>query len=108
MITGTLTWPIKEPGTTRSIYPACRLLRPSPRRRAALSLTSTSLVVWLTGGVSGRYYWIKIDVTTLDTLSVTRTYEWLIGMTVDPELAPAAPTMPPSAGFGTPVTWAAA
>jgi hypothetical protein len=58
--------------------------------------------------VPGRYYRIKIDFTTLDTSNITRTYEFLIGLTVDPELAPRCPTPPPSPGFSAPVTWAAA
>jgi hypothetical protein len=123
MITGTLTWPMKEPGSTldyaldlsclpsgETVTTASGSVMPSGAGELAvqsLGLNSGSLVVWLTSGVPGRYYRIKIDVTTVDAFNATRNYEWLIGMTVDPELAPATPTTPPSAGFSTPVTWAA-
>ena len=123
MITGTLAWPTKEPGstldyaldlsdlpTTETVTAASASIMPSGAGELtvqSLSLIVSDLVVWLTGGVAGRYYRIKIDVTTVDRSNVTRVYEWLVGLTVDPELAPAIPTIPPSPGFGPPVTWSA-
>ncbi|WP_428492181.1 hypothetical protein [Rhodopila sp.] len=120
MITGTLTWPLKQPGsdldygldlscipTSQTITMAALRILPSGAGEMvaqSLDLIGTELVAVLAGGVPGRYYRVQVDVTTNDG-TLTRTYEWLIGLQIDPELSIYPLPLPASPGFGPVITW---
>lgn len=67
-----------------------------------LSMTGSVVTAFISGGVAGRQYVVKIDVS----YGGASVYSKLIGLTVAPILAN-WDTMPdpPSAGFGTPLVW---
>lgn len=62
---------------------------------------NNGVVVWLTGGVPGRIYIVRMTANT----DQGRTYEGLITIRVNSVLAATPIADPPSMDFGTPVTW---
>lgn len=69
---------------------------------AASDLTVAGGIItgWLSGGVAGRRYTARIEAVT-----GTRTFEWLVGLRIDPALATYPLAAAPSSGFGTVLTW---
>jgi hypothetical protein len=59
------------------------------------------ITAWLSGGVAGRHYTVRIEATT----DGGRTFEWLIGLRIDPELATYPMPRLDSPHFGDAVTW---
>jgi hypothetical protein len=70
---------------------------------AALTVAGSVVTVWMDGGVAGRRYLVMLILTTLSG----RVAEIPISLLVDPTLGVQPPPRAPSAGFGTPVVWAA-
>lgn len=113
----TLYWPTAQPDdfldygldlsapmndSSDSIVSAAVSVSPSGSGELTLSyLTCASSVVtfWASGGVAGRSYFVKVDVTTLHG----REFEFLVGLSISPVLAifPIPPA--PSNGFSTPI-----
>ena len=67
---------------------------------ATVTIEGNIVGAWLSGGVAGRDYTIRNDVTTV----AGRTFEALVGLLVDPATAAFPLPDPPSTSFGTPVT----
>lgn len=67
----------------------------------ALSVLGGLVTVWLGPGVAGRYYRVHLTATT----NGEHTFEWMVGLMVDPALAANPLPAPSSPGFGTPITW---
>ena len=59
------------------------------------------LVIWLSGGVPGRIYLLKVDVAT----DQARTYEYLITLKMGDVLAKYPQPCVTGTDFGVPVTW---
>jgi hypothetical protein len=123
----TLTWPVKEPdayldysydasddvgsaaiGTssvsTDAIGTFSVSIAPSGAGELVadnLSISGSVITLWLAGGVAGRDYVVKID----GTCQSGRVFSWCIGLAMDPLLARYPLAVPPSAGFGAPVSW---
>jgi hypothetical protein len=67
----------------------------------ALNVLGNVITAWLSGGVAGRNYLVRIEITT----NAARTFQWMIGLLMDPELAGYPLAVPPSLGFGPLTTW---
>lgn len=67
---------------------------------SALAVQGGVITVWLADGVAGRRYLIRVEAITAGG----RTFEWLIGLSIDPALATWPPTAAPSPAFGTVLT----
>lgn len=65
-----------------------------------LSIADDNVIdIWLSGGVPGRVYTIKIDVTG----SSNRIYSWLVTLPIDKKYSIPPFPLPPSPGFGPPI-----
>jgi hypothetical protein len=87
------------PSGTGEVTPSRLSLGPT----AATPPTETLVTVWLDGGIAGRTYTYKLDLTTF----AGRVYEILIGQVCNPLLAANPIPQPVNPGFGTPITWPA-
>lgn len=110
-----LAWPIKQPDAVLDYLinlpipagDAVTSAQASVSPSGELSITALTLpgplqlVMWLAGGVPARVYLIKVEVVTAQH----RTFEWLITLPMDAQLAPWPPTDPLSPGFGSLVVW---
>lgn len=67
---------------------------------ASLSVVDSIITVWLSGGVPGRSYRIKVQATTAGTRGLT----WLISLKMDATLAATPLPTPEFEGFSTPIT----
>ncbi len=118
-----LRWPVAEPGASLdysldltapladiadTIVSASVAVSPSGAGEMAvlgLTVTGALLTAILAGGVPGRNYKIKVDVTT----GGGDVFEYYVGLLVDQSVATMMPPLaPPNPGFGTAVTWSAA
>lgn len=70
-----------------------------------LSVDPTGFLVtwWAADGVPGRNYILNLEGTT----AAGRVFQWVFGQVCDPLFANYPIPPPPSAGFGTPLTWSA-
>lgn len=64
-------------------------------------VSGTLIVAWLSGGVSGRDYWVKIGAATLGGRTFTR----IVNLLIDPRGAATPLPAPPVNDFGAPITW---
>lgn len=111
-----LSWPVKEPDAyldysydatadlaSDELVSVSVSVAPSGTGEmvpASVSFTLGVVTVWLSGGVGGRNYVVKIDGTCVSG----RVFEWVIGIQVDPLFATNPVAEPASTGFGTAVT----
>ncbi len=118
---GTLRWSMAEPGDNLDYYLdvtrpladvgdtiASASLSVSPSgtgelQAANLTVNGSVIGWWGSGGVAGRNYLVRIDAVTAGG----RTFEWFVGLLVDPRSGRGRPCPPPSAGYGTAITWTA-
>jgi hypothetical protein len=71
---------------------------------SSLAVTGNIISFWLSGGIPGRRYTLKLEAGT----EAGREWAWPIGLLIDPSVAP-YPFPGPAAnrGFGTAITWGA-
>jgi hypothetical protein len=114
-----LCWPCREPDdvldyafdvsaaladVTDSVTSASVSIMPSGPGELTVSELSVAggvATFWLSGGVAGRAYAVRIEVST----GGGRTFEWLPGIAVDPALATYPVPPPPDPGFGPALAW---
>jgi len=58
--------------------------------------------LWLSGGVPGRVYTVRVDMVTINA----RTFSWLVTLPIDLQYAVPPIPLPPNPGFGPPLPWA--
>jgi hypothetical protein len=113
-----LRWPTKDPGSTRTyaldvsddivntiIQSVSASVMPSGVEEMAVNAMSVSgdtIELSLTGGVAGRSYLVKIDVTPFGTFPV----EYICWIYIDRTLAAWPVGNPDLLDFGAPATWA--
>lgn len=66
-----------------------------------LSVDGAVITVWLSGGVAGRLYTVKVVATGAGC----HRWEWDVGLSMDPKLAVWPPSIAPSPGFGPEIKW---
>ncbi len=116
-----LRWPVAQPGDNLDYsldltglladsmdYVSSAAFSASPSGAGELqvglvTVVNTVVTAWLSGGVPGRRYVGKFDVSTF----AGRTFEVLTSLLVSPTLGTPPLPAPPSSGFGTAVTWTA-
>lgn len=113
-----LAWPAKQPDavldydlTVSSIpagdYITTASASAAPSGAGEMTVNSIALangnqlILWLGGGVPGRQYLIKIECTTAES----RTFEWVISISISRQLAVFPLYAPPALGFGAIVSW---
>jgi hypothetical protein len=57
--------------------------------------------VWLSGGVAGRVYTVRVDVVT----NAGRTFSWPVTLPIDMDYSIPPFSLPPNPGFGPPFIW---
>jgi hypothetical protein len=68
---------------------------------SAISVNGSTITVWMNGGVAGRWYLVRIEMTT----QAGRKFSVLIGFPIDRSLALNPLPTPPDSGFGAALTW---
>jgi hypothetical protein len=62
---------------------------------------SYDVEVWLSGGVAGRVYTVRVDVAT----DAGRTFSWPVTLPIDMDYSIPPFSLPPDPGFGPPFVW---
>lgn len=91
-------------GTIDAIVSASIAVKPSGAGElvvSAVNVQNTIISFWISGGVAGRTYIVKLLFTTISA----QTYEIDLGLVVSALLAANPVPPPPAFGFGTPAVW---